>query len=80
MNQDTSSPVHAPARPSVIRETGVMVTVDIADGLGYLAALLGMRSAVSKARDAGVARAVAALAPFRRCRFLLSPSRRSERT
>ena len=35
--------VHATARPRVIRETGVSLTVDAAHGLGHPAALLGMR-------------------------------------
>lgn len=50
--------VHATARPSVVRATGVSVTVDAAHGLGHPAALLGMRSAVARARDAGVGLAV----------------------
>ena len=50
--------VRATARPSVVRETGVSVIVDAAHSLGHPAALLGMRSAVSKARDAGVGLAI----------------------
>ena len=42
--QPMAGEVHATARPSVVRETGVSVTVDAAHGLGHPAALLGMRS------------------------------------
>ncbi|GAA0936043.1 Ldh family oxidoreductase [Pseudonocardia zijingensis] len=41
------------ARPEVVRETSISALIDGRGGLGHPAALLGMRRAVDKAREAG---------------------------